>query len=115
MIPRASVVYFAVLAAACCGSAWARPDVAPPESIADRLSSPAPVRPDAGASLDDAIDTVLPPESGAPSAPPQRESNPRAVMKYASAYARFLDGNLAGAKSDAMESLMVDGMSIEPM
>lgn len=115
MIPRASVVYFAVLAAACFGSAWARPDVAPPESIADRLSSPAPVRPDAGASLDDAIDTVLPPESGAPSAPHQRAPNPRAVMKYASAYARFLDGNLAGAKSDAMESLMVDGMSIEPM
>lgn len=97
-------------------SVIARPPVEPPASIADRIGSPAAVPADAGLSLAEAMERVFPGESVPPARPVTRaEPAPRGVMKYASAYTRFLEGNFAGARSDALEALEIDPESIESL
>ena len=115
-MPRTVVALTTFTAALFGPVAHARPDVAPPPAIIDRVAPPAPAHSDAGLTLDDAIDRVLPPESAVPvAAPDSGDPPPIAVSKYASAYARLLEGNLAGARLDALESLKYKVTAIEPL
>lgn len=118
MTRRAHVQIVCVLGAlALSGGAVARPPVVePPGLIADELGSIRATPGDASMSLPAALERVAPAGSDVPSSSAVRSEAPaRAVMKYASAYARFLEGNLTGARSDASDALRMDPESIEAM